>query len=83
MANTLMELNDMLFDELRKLKQTSAKGEALKSELSRANAITQMARTIVQNADVLLKAQVADSERLACCQALPEMLQIETKDKKK
>lgn len=83
MANTLVELNDVLFNELRRLRETEAKGEELKDELRRVNTITQVAKTIVQNADVLLRAQVVDSERLACCQSLPSMLQIDTKESKK
>lgn len=82
MANTLVELNEILFAELHKLKASKSKGDELQNELRKANAITQVAKTIVQNADVLLKAQVVESEKLACCQELPSMLRIEGGAKK-
>lgn len=80
--NTLVELNNILFEQLRALKSSDLKGEALTDQLRKSNAVTQIAKTIVQNADVLLKAQVADSERLGCCQNLPSMLQIEGNKKR-
>lgn len=75
--NTLVELNNILFEQLHELKSSELKGEELHKQLAKANTIAKISQVIVKNADVLLKAQVADSERLGCCQDLPSMLQIE------
>ena len=74
--NTLVELNNVLFEELRTLRSSTNKGEALQSQINKANAIAKISQVIVKNADSLLKAQCAESERFACCQELPSMLQI-------
>lgn len=82
--NTLVELNNILFEELRSLKGSTWKGDMLQNQINKANAVAKLSQAIVKNADVLLKAQCAESERLACCQGLPEMLKIEgTKELKK
>ena len=81
-ANTLVELNNMLFEQINQLNTTNAKGDELKALVGKTKVLNEIAKTIVMNADVLLKAQVYEQEKLACCQALPEMLQIENSKKK-
>lgn len=74
--NTLVELNNILFEQLHALKSSDLKGEELHKQLAKANTIAKISQVIVKNANVLLTAQIADGERLGCCQNLPEMLQI-------
>jgi hypothetical protein len=75
--NTLVELNNILFQQLHELKSNDLKGEELAKQLAKANTMAKISQVIVKNANVLLNAQIADSERLGCCQDLPSMLQIE------
>ena len=74
--NTLVELNEILFEELRSLKGSTWKGDMLQNQINKANAVAKLSQAIVKNADVLLKAQVFEGDRLAVCQQLPAMLQI-------
>nr|DAQ23012.1 MAG TPA: hypothetical protein [Caudoviricetes sp.] len=61
-ANNLGRLNDILFEQLDRMNNTELKGEELKDEISRADAIIDIGRTIIQNGDLALKAALKKSE---------------------
>lgn len=52
--SNLMQLNDRLFRELDRLEQ--AEGDDLDAEIERAKAIGQMSRTVIDNANTMMKA---------------------------
>jgi len=52
--SNLVQLNDRLFRELDRLEQ--AEGDDLDAEIERAKAIGQMSRTVIDNANTMMKA---------------------------
>lgn len=62
MKNTLMDLNNHLFARLERLNDDSVTGDALKEEIARAQAVTTLAREIVGNGALMLKARVVAHE---------------------
>ena len=75
MRNTLEDLNNHLFAELERLGDEELAGEELQQEISRAKAITEVANKVVDNANLVLKAEIAKSEYLTAKEfKLPKML---------
>lgn len=60
--NNLGKLNDILFEQLDRMNNTDLKGQELQDEISRADAIIDIGRTIIQNGDLALKAALKKSE---------------------
>lgn len=56
MKNTLLDLNNHLFAEIERLGDEELKGEALAEELQRASGISNIAKNIIENANVTLQA---------------------------
>ena len=77
MKNKLKDLNNHLFAQLERLSDEDLKGEALKEELGRANAVTGIAKQIVAGGSLALKAQIAFTD--ARIEAVPETLALESK----
>ena len=59
MKNKLSDLHNHLFVALERLNDESLKGEKLAEEISRSRAITDVAREIVANGTLVLKATLA------------------------
>lgn len=57
MKNKLIDLNDHLFAEMERLSDEDLKGDELVSEMERAKSIAGIAQTIINNGDLMLKAQ--------------------------
>lgn len=64
MKNKLSDLNDHLFSQIERLGDESLKGEDLQQELDRARGITGISQQIIQNADLVLKAEKMKREGL-------------------
>lgn len=79
MSKNLMDLNDALFEQLDRLDKKLSP-EELEQEIKRANAITNIAGVIVNNANLLLKAQKVKDDSFRADTKLPAIL--ETGEKK-
>lgn len=72
---SLSNLNVFLFEQLERLNNPKLEGDALEVELRKSRAVTDVAKTIISNADLVLRAAVAKSDKLACNEPLPKMLE--------
>ena len=54
--NTLLDLNDHLFEQLERLNDEDLSNEELDKEIKRADAMTNVSKQIIDNANVVLKA---------------------------
>ncbi len=72
--NNLNSLNSKLFEQLDRLTNNNLSGDRLQEELERTDAIVDISRTIISNADLMLKAMVAKDEKLGSYAKLPALL---------
>lgn len=72
--NKLTDLNDHLFAQLERLSDEDIKGESLKEEIERSKAVSGIARDIISNGSLVLKAQSAIWERGIDRENVPKML---------
>lgn len=77
MKNTLVDLNNHLFAELERLSDEELKGDALAEEIKRAQAVTGVAREIIANGNLVLKARIAYDDKTNPATQYPGMLGIE------
>ena len=77
MRNKLTDLNNLLFAQLERLSDEDLKGDALKEETKRAQAVSSVAKQVIDGGRLSLRAQVAYDERIIL--AAPEMIGIEQK----
>ncbi|MDD5107590.1 MAG: hypothetical protein PHC49_18500 [Desulfuromonadaceae bacterium] len=71
--NKLIDLNNHLFAQLERLSDEETKGDALKEEIKRAEAVGKISKAIIDNASLALKAQIALVDKL---NSTPEMIGI-------
>lgn len=57
MKNKLTDLNNHLFEQLERLNDEDLKRDELEKEICRARAMAGVAQTIINNGDLMLKAQ--------------------------
>lgn len=62
--NNLGDLNNYLFNTLKRLDDKNLKGDELKNEILRAKSITDVASKIVDNANLVLNAEKFKAETL-------------------
>lgn len=72
--NTLLDLNNHLFEVMERLNDPELRGECLEEELKRAEAIKDVAAVIVDNANTVLKASKFADECYDAQSRLPRML---------
>lgn len=77
--NTLSDLNNHLFAQLERLSDEELKGECLETEIKRAEAVTYVAKNIIENANTVLKARKYFSEGMNKNEEKPAMLREPTK----
>ena len=75
MRNTLGDLNNHLFMQLERLNDEEIKGDALNEEIERAKAVTGIAKEIIANGALVLKAKETLSSRMNHVEELPNMLE--------
>ena len=73
MRNTLTDLNNHLFAQLERLSDEDLKGEELKEELQRSNAVSKVAQNI-NNGSLVLQAQKFKDEKLDAESEIPKLL---------
>lgn len=76
--NKLSDLNNHLFEQLERLNDEDLSDKALAAEIKRADAMTDIASTIIDNAELALKAQkyrVKQATEVNRDTTLPEMLE--------
>ena len=55
MKNTVVDLNNYLFEQLERINDDTLEGEALDATLRKADAVRQIAEVIVKNGELALK----------------------------
>ncbi len=81
MRNTLVDLNNHLFEQLERLNDEELTDEQLEKEIKRADAMKDIATQIIANANIVLKATELNMEYSRNEVNVPQML-IGMDDKK-
>ncbi|MBM0849952.1 hypothetical protein K4T82_06180 [Staphylococcus epidermidis] len=77
--NTLNDLNNHLFAQLERLSDEDLKGEELQEELNRSKAVSDVAKNIVSNGNLILQAHKFKGEQMNADAKLPKMLENKEK----
>ena len=76
MKNSLQDLNNYLFEEIERLNDDEElnNDEKLDKEIKRSKALTTVAQTIINNANLVLTAKKYSDENGFNCKEMPKML---------
>lgn len=74
MKNNLSALNDYLFEAIERIQDDELCGEVLDDEIKRAEAVTSVAKVIIQNGELALKAMKQANEYAGESYVVPAML---------
>ena len=74
MRNTLGDLNNHLFAQLERLGDEELTDERLEKEISRTKAITSVAKEVISNASLVLKAKIQIEDMTGSGEDVPKML---------
>lgn len=72
--NTMNDLNDHLFMALERLNDENLSGEELQQEIERSKAISEVGKTVIDNAKTVLSAMKFNDEKLDANMQLPKTL---------
>lgn len=72
--NTMNDLNDHLFMALERLNDENLSDEELQQEIERSKAISEVGKTVIDNAKTVLSAMKFNDEKLDANMQLPKML---------
>ena len=73
--NTLRHLNDHLFMQLERLGDEDLSNDDLLKEIARGKAISDIAKNVIENANVVLQAQKHMAEYKGTDEKMPRMLE--------
>ena len=73
--NTLGDLNNFLFAQLERLDNEELEGDELLKEIARSKAISDIAKNVIENADLVLEAQKHMDEFRGTDAKIPRMLE--------
>lgn len=72
--NTLGDLNNHLFAQLERLGEEDLTEEQLEKEINRTRAITSVAKEVISNANLVLRAKIQVQEHIGNKEEMPKML---------
>ena len=75
LRNTLGDLNNHLFAQLERLSDEDISADQLKDEITRAQAVTSVANSIISNGNLILQAKKFSANKIDDDENLPKMLQ--------
>jgi len=75
MRNTLGDLNNHLFAQLERLSDEDLTDEELEKEIERARSVSNVSMQIINNANLILKAEKFKDEKLDPNTKVPKMLE--------
>lgn len=81
MSKTLQDLNDFLFEAIESLQNYDMNDEELEKEIKRSEAITKVAGTIINNANIQLQA-IKHADEYGGRKEMPKILIGDTKNDK-
>lgn len=74
--NKLIDLNNHLFEQLERLNDDELSEEKLEEEIKRSKSITNVAQTIINNANLMLEAQ-KHIDDFGSSKTMPNILMLE------
>lgn len=75
LKNTMSDLNNHLFAEIERLGDEDLKGDDLKEEIERAEALSKISGQIISNGALALKAEIVKTGSLPSNAKLPAFLE--------